>query len=95
MPTVALPEFVLDTLSVRPEGKGRTLYVPAVSLSELVRYFRSQHPRAAERIFTDSGELRKNVIVVLNDELVPRGELPEVAFSDTDEIALMMQFAGG
>jgi sulfur carrier protein ThiS len=95
MPFLTLPAFVVDDLTPRPEKGGSKLRIEGVCLKDVFQFLRTQHPRAVGRIFTDDGDVRKNVIVVVNDELVPRSDVSKLMLADLDELALIMQFAGG
>lgn len=95
MLTLTLPHFIMDLLSDRGTDKGNSVEVPATNLNEVRAFFADRHPQACVKIFDESGLVRKNVILVINDELVARTQHLEVRFKDGDQAALMVQFAGG
>ena len=54
---------------------------------------RRRFPDLAARVLTQEGAVRKGFVLVVNDEVAPRGSLPDV--SQGDELALIAQIAGG
>jgi hypothetical protein len=94
MPFVILPAFVADKLSPSADRKGSRLHVDGSSVDDVFRYLMHHHAVACERIFTASGEVRRNVVVAVNDELVSRTGSP-VPLNENDEVCLLVQFAGG
>lgn len=92
---VVLPEFVRE-LAV-PPGAPRSgpLSVSARDMDELRTVFQSDYPLAAERLWDDEGRMRRNVIVVRNDELLPHRSCDSTTFTSGDQVVFLMQFAGG
>ena len=92
---VTLPGFISDLVKTENAERRGRLTVDAASMGELHRYFVTNHAPAAERLWDDQGRLRKNVILVHNDEPVYREDYDRLAFGNGDELCLLMQFAGG
>ncbi|MFJ4439514.1 MoaD/ThiS family protein [Streptomyces sp. NPDC088923] len=92
---ITLPNFISDLLSAEQGGKSSTVRIPAEKLADVHAYFAERHPNASAKMFETDGSVRKNVILVLNDELLSRSEYSATAFNDGDELSLLVQFAGG
>jgi len=60
------------------------------AVSELWERF----PALAERVLTPLGRIAPGFVLVVNDEVVQRGELPESLRPD-DELGLIVQVSGG
>ncbi|MEU0602889.1 MoaD/ThiS family protein [Streptomyces sp. NPDC006393] len=95
MLTITLPNFISDLLSSEEGPKSSKVEIPAGDLAQLHAYFSERHPNAAAKMFEADGTVRKNVILVVNDELLSRSEYAAATFEDGDELSLMVQFAGG
>ena len=67
----------------------------ARDMDELRTVFRSDYPLAAERLWDDDGRMRRNVIVVRNDELLPHRSCDSTTFTSGDQVVFLIQFAGG
>lgn len=95
MPTLTLPTFISDLMGPCDERAGGAITVPAGSVADLYAFFTARHPRAGARLFDECGSVRKNVILVVNDELIPRARYQQLEFDDGDALDLLIQFAGG
>ena len=95
MPTLRLPNFISDLVAKNGTPKSSRLSVPATSIADLHAFFSTRHPEASARIFDTDGSVRKNIILVVNDELVHNSQYSQITFDDGDELALLIQFAGG
>ncbi|MEU8421322.1 MoaD/ThiS family protein [Micromonospora sp. NPDC048835] len=95
MLTLTLPNFISDLVAKNGTTKSSKLRVPATSVADLHTYFTTCHPAAVSRIFEADGSVRKNIILVVNDELVHNSQYSQITFDDGDELALLIQFAGG
>lgn len=72
----------------------RKEYSEPVSLLEVLRDAAGGHdPRFAKILFTDEGELRRSVMVLVNEATVSKDPLPSL--SDGDEVTLLTPIAGG
>ena len=92
--TLAVP---LASLLPKPEqaavGPRRSTNLEANSWAEAIEEMRCRFPDLAARVFTEEGAVRKGFVLVVNDEVAPRGSPPDV--SQGDELALIAQIAGG
>ena len=92
--TLAVP---LASLLPKPEqaavGPRRSTNLEASSWAEAIAEMRCRFPTLAERVLARDGSVRGGFVLVVNDEVAPRGSLPHV--SQGDELALIAQIAGG
>jgi hypothetical protein len=65
----------------------------ANSWAEAIVEMQSRFPILAERVLAQDGSVRGGFVLVVNDEVAPRGSLPHV--SQGDALALIAQIAGG
>jgi hypothetical protein len=65
----------------------------ANSWAEAIVEMRRRFPDLAARVLTQDGAVGRGFVLVINDEVAPRGGLPDVG--QGDELALIAQIAGG
>jgi molybdopterin converting factor small subunit len=93
---VILPDFIADLLPSDAETRGcGKVEADAENLAGLHESFQSRFPEIAEKLWDGDGQVRKNVILVLNDELLQRSDYDSTAFRNGDELNIILQFAGG
>jgi sulfur carrier protein ThiS len=97
---ITLPALIRDLVGPSVNGDGAATAPSALRLAvrdmdELCAVFRSRYPAAAARLWDEQGRMRRNVVVVRNDELLSHGRCDSAAFSSGDRIEFIMQFAGG
>jgi sulfur carrier protein ThiS len=92
---LTLPNFISDLIVNTGTTKANKLNVPATTVADLHTYFTTCHPAAGSRIFETDGSVRRNVILVVNDELIHNSQYSQITFDDGDELSLLIQFAGG
>jgi molybdopterin converting factor small subunit len=74
-------------------GTRHSTNLEASSWAEAIAEMRCRFPTLAERVLARDGSVRGGFVLVVNDEVAPRGSLPHV--SQGDELALIAQIAGG
>ena len=92
---ITLPDFIRDLATPWGAAKSSALRVTASDMHELYDVFRNDYPAAAQRLWDEDGRMRRNVVVVRNDELLPHRACEGTSFSSGDRIEFIMQFAGG
>lgn len=65
----------------------------ASSWAEATAEIRHRFPVLAERVLAQDGTVCGGFVLVVNDEVAPRGSIPQVR--QGDELALIAQIAGG
>lgn len=89
--TVMVPGFMAGDSG----SFGRRISLLATGLGEMREALRSLDVLFAEKLWDPHGEVRKNVVVVWNGEIVPRKGYSGLMFRDGDEVEFLVQFAGG
>jgi hypothetical protein len=74
-------------------GRRYSTKLEASSWDGVIAEMRRRFPILAERVLTQDGSVRGGFVLVVNDEVAPRGVLPQV--SEGDDLALIAQIAGG
>lgn len=91
---VVLPSHVCRLID-GGEGGADSISIQADDMGSVRQHFVRDFPAALPELFDESGELKRNVLVVHNDELIPRERVAEVKFAEDDTLTLLLQFAGG
>jgi molybdopterin converting factor small subunit len=92
--TLPAPLFALLPEQERQATRSpRSVALAAASWQELVDESRTRFPLLATHLFSDSGTMRAGFVLVLNDEIVPRGT--PVSLHANDEICIIPALAGG
>lgn len=76
-------------------GVDDPITIEAEDMDSVRRHFARDFPSAVPELFDESGRLKRNVLVVHNDELIPRERVAGVKFATDDTLTLLLQFAGG
>ena len=94
---VVLPSFLRGLISGPPDDnkKRNELEVDARCLRSLEAALRLAQPKIAERCWNIHGKLNGDIVLVLNDELVPKGTYDDLVLTGSDELRILTQFAGG
>ena len=74
-------------------GTRYTTSLEASSWAEAIAEIRRRFPVLAERVLAQDGTVCGGFVLVVNDEVAPRGSVPQVR--QGDELALIAQIAGG
>jgi sulfur carrier protein ThiS len=74
-------------------GTRHSTNLRANSWAEAILEMRCRFPILAERVLAQDGSVRGGFVLVVNDEVAPRGSHPHV--NQGDELALIAQIAGG
>lgn len=90
MATVRIPT-PLRTLS----GGESEVVIDGSSVDEVLRNLEAAHPGFAERLYDDSGTLRRFVNVYVNDEDVRFADGVATAVDDRDVVSIVPAVAGG
>jgi hypothetical protein len=92
--TVSADLYELLPDDERRTGAGRRcVTMAATSWDDVVTEARRRFPLLASRVFTESGSLMRGFVLVVNDEVVPRGASIDPA--PGDDIYLLAALAGG
>ncbi|AIQ42137.1 MoaD/ThiS family protein [Paenibacillus sp. FSL R5-0912] len=86
---VLIPQFLSHLIEQKQE-----LQVEAGSMEELKTFFQQSYSEFGERIWTEEGAAKRNVLFVLNDELI-KANNENTEFASGDELGIILQFAGG
>lgn len=93
---VVLPSFLRGLAKASSEGSSRSeIDVEASCLDSLRDALRHAEPEIADRCWAGTGEIRRDMVLVLNEELVPKSSYGRLRLETTDELRILMQFAGG
>ncbi|EKE01004.1 MAG: hypothetical protein ACD_21C00246G0007 [uncultured bacterium] len=71
------------------------IQVIAGSIKELFNVFTKEYPQMVRKIFADDGALHKNVVFVLDEQILDKNHIDKVAFNENSILEIMFQFAGG
>jgi hypothetical protein len=92
--TLAMPlASLLPKREQAAVGPRYSTKLEASSWAEAIVELRRRFPDLAARVLTQDGAVRRGFVLVINDEVAPRGGPPDV--SQGDELALIAQIAGG
>jgi hypothetical protein len=92
--TLAVPlAALLPEREQATAGRSHSTKLEASSWPGAIAEMRRRFPVLAERVLTQDGAVRGGFVLVVNDEVAPRGALPEVC--EGDDLALIAQIAGG
>lgn len=86
---VILPQFLSHLVNERKE-----IDVAADTMKELQDFFQASYSAFSEKIWDVEGRVKRNVLFVLNDELINM-DSPCIEFDSGDELSIILQFAGG
>lgn len=90
MITVILPQFLTSLAKNQQE-----LRVEATNFAEFKNYLDSSFPTLKEKLWEADGNAKRNVLFVLNDNLVKFEDYEATQFKQDDELNIILQFAGG
>lgn len=94
---LALPSHLGSLIARDLEDVGRRpaiIRLLAHSWPDVVSEIRQHHPRLADRVLDDTGDIKPGFALVVNDSVIPDTR-PDVDFADGDEVALVAVMAGG
>ena len=91
---VKLPDVFISNLEIRGMKNG-SIFMNASNLEELHTEFRNKYPALLNKIWNEQGEIRKNLLLVVNDNLINKIEYNILKFPDHTKLEIMTQFAGG
>lgn len=86
---VLVPQFLSHLVDEKQE-----VDVEVDTMNELKDFFRTSYTEFSERIWNEEGNLKRNVLLVLNDELI-KVDSQHTEFVSGDELSIILQFAGG
>lgn len=93
--SLSAPLFALVPPEERPvNGRGRWVELAATSWPEVVEEVRRRFPDLAGHVLTGEGGIVPGFVLVVNDEVMPRGDT-EFAVADGDDLAFLAALAGG
>ena len=93
--TLTAPLFELIAHPDRQEApRSRSVYLGDGTWNEVARELRDRFPELAERVLTSDGTVAPGFLLVVNDQVIPRGTTPAELKID-DELYLIAQMAGG
>jgi sulfur carrier protein ThiS len=69
--------------------------IDAESLDDAFEAIRKSWPLLATHVFTESGELRRHVLVLHNDQLLPRTLRLDLRLAAGDHLAIVQAVSGG
>jgi molybdopterin converting factor small subunit len=91
--TLSVPLAALVPKREAGAGTRYTTSLEASSWAEAIVEIRRRFPVLAERVLAQDGTVCGGFVLVVNDEVAPRGSVPQVR--QGDELALIAQIAGG
>lgn len=65
------------------------------NLQEMYEEIQKIDSSIAEKLFDESGKIKRNIILVMNDKIVNKSTYSEVEFLDNTVLEVFFQFAGG
>lgn len=89
---VILPNSFFSDLAMQ---KPKSLFLEAADLDDLYAVFQNKYPSLVNKMWDEEGNIRKNVILVVNDHLINKNEYDILKFPDHTTLEIMTQFAGG
>ena len=93
--SLSSPLFALVPPDERPvNGRGRRVDLAASSWPEVVKEVRRRFPEVAGHVLTGEGGIVPGFVLVVNDEVMPRGAT-EFPVADGDDLAFLAALAGG
>jgi sulfur carrier protein ThiS len=93
--SLSSPLFALVPPEERPaNGRGRAVELEATSWPEVVEEVHRRFPDVARHVLTGDGGIVPGFVLVVNDEVMPRGKT-EFPVADGDELTLLAALAGG
>ena len=93
--SLSSPLFALVPAEDRPvNGRGRRVELTAASWPEVVEEVRRRFPDLAGHVLTAEGGIVPGFVLVVNDEVMPRGKT-EFPVADGDDLAFLAALAGG
>lgn len=93
---LVLPSFLQDLVHISDRSPSRhEIDVEAACLDSLRDALRHAQPEIANRCWAETGELRRDMVLVLNEELVPKSSHDDIKMQPSDTLRILMQFAGG
>lgn len=93
--SLSSPLFALVPAEERPtNGRGRSIELAASSWPEVVEEVGRRFPDLAGHVLTAEGGIVPGFVLVVNDEVMPRGRT-DFAVADGDDLAFLAALAGG
>lgn len=88
--TLDLPALLRDSAGGRPR-----LELEADRLDAACEELRRSWPLLATHLFTDGGKLRPHVLLLHNDDLLPRGSVRDLPLAAGDRLEIVQAVSGG
>ena len=88
--TLEVPRLLRDCTA----GESRVA-LDAQGLESACEAIRSRWPLLATHVFTETGELRPHVLILHNDQLLPRTPRPDLRLAAGDRLAIVQAVSGG
>jgi molybdopterin converting factor small subunit len=76
-------------------GDARHVWVDASTLSELIRNLQNQFPLLRPLVWDDQLQLRKHIMIFLNDQSLHWLDDPDPALKEGDTLSIVQAVSGG
>lgn len=86
--------FLSDVADLRIASDG-SFFLEASNLQELYNAFMATYPILGKKIWNEKGMIRKDIIIIVNDNLINKDDYERLAFPKKTLLEVMTQFAGG
>lgn len=92
---VVLPKLFFSDLAKTEMPANGHLFFDASDLKELHKEFIKKYPALVNRLWDEKENIRKDIIIVVNDNLIKKNEYEILSFPNQALVEIMTQFAGG
>jgi hypothetical protein len=98
MVSIKVPSYMIgneDHIDSQDLSYGIIALECGTSIEILIKKAMSLAPVAFRELFDTNGDIKKNIVIVYNNELIGKDMIGSIKTKENDEIELMIQFAGG
>ena len=85
--TLVLPRSLQEVASDK-------IMTNAQTMNELLEFLK-ENLKLSQKLLDENGGLKRNILLILNDAIVPKEQHDELKFSENSTLEIMFQFAGG
>ena len=88
-------QVTVPSMLTHAVGDTRHVWVDASTLSELIRNLQSQFPLLRPLVWDDQLQLRKHIMIFLNDQSVAWLDEPNPTLKESDTLSIVQAVSGG
>lgn len=88
-------QVTVPSMLAHAVGDARHVYVEAATLAELIGKLQTQFPLLRPLVWDDQLQLRKHIMIFLNDQSIAWLDKPNPTLKETDSLSIVQAVSGG